>query len=101
MTTYQNALDYAKDQMQQGKINADQANVLIVQMMGFRVIVGKLPTQVRKALNEAVKNGELGRLKKEGLKPEIYHHINARANAKDEQQRIAMQSIEKLKKVFV
>jgi hypothetical protein len=101
MTTYQNALEYAQDQMKQGKINADQANVLIVQMMGFRVIVGKLPSQVRKALNAAVKNGELERLKAEGLKPEIYHHKNARSNAKQEQQRIAMEAIDKLKKVFV
>ena len=98
MTTYQNALDYAKDQMRQGKINADQANVLIVQMVGFRVIEGRIPAPVRAALNAAVKIGELGRVKKDGLKPEIYHHINARATALDEQRRIELESIEAIKK---
>lgn len=100
MTSYKNAVDYAADQMQQGKINAAQANVLIVQMMGIRVIKGKLPADVRKALNEAVKAGELGRLAKDGLKPEIYHHKNARATALDEQARIATASINSIKNCF-
>lgn len=97
MTTYTNAVEYAQDQMRQGKINAAQANVLIVQMMGVRVIEGRIPADVRKALNEAVKNGELGRLRKDGLKPEIYHHKNARARALDEQARIAAASISSIK----
>jgi len=100
MTSYQNALDYAKDQIQQGKISHLQANVLIVQMMGVRVIEGKIPREVRKTLNEAVKNGELGHLKKDGLKPEIYHHKNARTNALDERQRIALASAEIIKSCF-
>lgn len=97
MTSYKNAVDYAADQMKQGKINAAKANVLIVQMMGIRVIKGKLSADVRKALNEAVKAGELGRLAKDGLKPEIYHHKNARAKALDEQERIATASINSIK----
>ena len=100
MTSYQNAVDYARDQMQQGKVNAAQANVLIVQMMGIRVVSGKLPADVRAALNAAVKNGELGRIKKDGLKPEIYHHKNARANAIEEQRRIERASIESLSKCY-
>lgn len=100
MTSYKNAVDYATDQMKQGKINAAQANVLIVQMMGIRVIKGKLPADVRKALNEAVKSGELGRLAKDGLKPEIYHHKNARAKALDEQERIATAHINSIKNCF-
>lgn len=100
MTSYQNALDFVKDQMQRGLMTADEANVKIVQMCGFRVVVNKLPSQVRKALNEAVKIGELGRLKKDGLKPEIYYHKNGRANAITEQNRIALEQAEKLKNIF-
>lgn len=101
MTSYNNALTYAADQMQQGKINSAQANVLIVQMMGVRVIKCKMPLDVRKALNEAVKKGELGRLPKNGLKPEIYHHKNAKARALEEQERIAKASINSIKNCFV
>lgn len=98
MTSYQNAVEYAQDQMQQGKITADEANVLIVQMMGVRVIRGKMIGSVRKALNEAVKNGELGHIKKDGLKPEVYHHKNARATALVTRENIALQSIKVISK---
>ena len=66
MTSLNYAMTYANDQVRQGKINVDQANVLIVQMMGVRVIEGKIPAQIRKALNAAVKAGELGHIKKDG-----------------------------------
>lgn len=100
MTSYQNALDYAKDQMQQGKINSAQANVMIVQMMGVRIISGKIPADVRKSLNEAVKNGEIGRLKKDGLKPEVFFHKNAKGNALDEQRRIERELINSMKGII-
>jgi hypothetical protein len=100
MTSYQNAVDYAKDQMQLGKLTASQANVFIVQMMGVRVITCKIPSDVRKALNEAVKNGELGYLKKDGMKPEVYHHKNARKRALEEQREIERESIDRLKNCF-
>jgi hypothetical protein len=99
MTTYQNALDYVKDQMQQGKISADQANVKVIQMIGVKLIEGKIPMQVRKVLNAAVKNGELGHIKKEGLKPEAYHHINARARALDMRQSEYIKGLEAIKAV--
>src|ERR1044072_8632602 len=98
MTSYQNALDIVTNKMQLGEITADQANVLIVQMMGVRVITNKLPTNVRKALNDAVKTGELGHIKKDGLKPEVYHHKNARPKALTERERamrVALQSVSK------
>ena len=100
MTSYDNALDYVKDQMQRGLMTADEANVRVVQMCGLRVVLNKLPAQVRKALNAAVKVGELGHIKKDGLKPEIYHHKNGRANAITEQNRIASEQSEKLKNIF-
>jgi len=84
--------------MQQKKMTADEANVKIVQMVGFMVVC-KLPREVRNAYNNAVKSGELGHIKKDGLKPEIYHHKNGRANALVEQQRIFRESMEIKKKV--
>ena len=98
MTSYQNAVTYAQDQLRQGKVSVNQANVMIVQMVGVQVVAGKLPASVRKALNEAVKNGDLGHIKKDGLKPEVYHHKNARASALDTQSRIATEAVESIKK---
>lgn len=100
MTSQQNAMQHASDQLSQGKITLDEANVLIVQMMGVRVINGSLPASVRKSLNEAVKAGELGHIKKEGLKPEVYHHKNARANALDERNRIFNDKTNTLSKIY-
>lgn len=100
MTSYQNALDYANNKMQMGEITVEQANVLIVQMMGVRVISNRLPADVRKALNAAVKAGELGHIKKEGLKPEVYHHKNARAKALAIREREMRSLLEALNKVF-
>ena len=99
-TTLQNATDYVSNQVDLGNVTTAEANVMIVQMMGFRVVY-KLPRDVRKALNAAVKAGELGRLKKDGLKPEIYHHKNARTKALEEQERHFKAGIEALKGIFV
>lgn len=81
MANFQNALEYVTNKMQMGEITADQANVLIVQMMGVRLITTRLPIEVRRALNAAVKSGELGHIKKEGNKPEAYFHKNGRTRA--------------------
>jgi len=37
-------------------------------------VVHKLPASVRKALNTAVKSGQLGHMPKDGVKPEVYYH---------------------------
>ena len=100
MTSYQNAVDYVKDQMQQGKMNSAQANVMIVQMIGVQEIKGTVPREVRKAYNDAVKAGELGHIKKEGLKPEVYHHKNARSNALEYRNKVERTKLETLKNVF-
>ena len=100
MTTYQNPLDYCKDQMQMGLMTAAQANVKIVQMIGIKIISGKVPADVRKALNAAVKAGELGHLKADGFKPEVYFHKNGKANAIQERSRIEKTKIESLKGIY-
>ncbi|HXS58512.1 MAG TPA: hypothetical protein VN726_20430 [Hanamia sp.] len=65
MTSKQNILDTVQDKLQRGELTAAQANVLMVQMEGVRVVRGKVMSDVRKALSEAVKNGELGHIKKD------------------------------------
>lgn len=100
MTSYQTALEYARNEMHVNGITAAQANVLIVQIMGVREIVGRCPADVRKTLNEAVKSGELGHIKKEGLKPEVYHHKNARPDAIVYRRKVEKEKLESLKGVF-
>lgn len=100
MTSEQNAIEWAKDQIQRGLLTADEANVKIVQMVGVKVVSNKLPASVRKALMAAVKAKELGRLPKKALAPEVFYHINGRANALQVQQRIERDNLNRLNGVF-
>jgi len=96
------ATEIAKDLLDQGKIaDVAAANVLIVQMMGVRLIDSQMPAAARKALNAAVKAGELGHLPKKGLLPEAYFHKNAKPHAKDLRERVARESIAAIQKVCV
>jgi hypothetical protein len=95
----QNAIEYAKDKAHVNNTSIINANVLAIQIQGVRIINGKIPMEVRKILNEAVKNRQLGHLKKDGLLPECYHHINGRARAIEERNRIAYGSIDAIKKI--
>jgi len=70
----QNDIIHLQDMMQKGVITVDEANVQMVKDQRFRLVINRLPSAVRKALNEAVKRGELGHMKKEGHKPECYYH---------------------------
>ena len=70
----QNDIETIKDRLHLGEITADQANVEMVRSDRFRMVINSLPASVRKALNAAVKTGELGHMKKEGHKPECYYH---------------------------
>jgi len=70
----QNDIESLKDLMQRGGLTADQANVQMVRNERFRIVLNGLPAQVRRALNQAVKRGELGRIPKDGHKPECYYH---------------------------
>ena len=54
-----------------------------------RVIRGRVPAQVRAELRAAVKAGVLGRLKKDGLKPEVYYHPDHKHGAIELQRREA------------
>lgn len=72
--TSQNNREHLIDLMQRSELTPDQANVQMVRSERFRLVINSLPASVRKALNAAVKSGELGRFKKEGHKPECYYH---------------------------
>lgn len=70
----QNNLERIKDRMQKGELTTDRANVEMVMIERVRLITSRVPNSVRKALNAAVKTGELGHVKKDGHKPEAYFH---------------------------
>lgn len=100
MMGQQAALAYTKDALEKGEILRGQTNVFMVQLEGVRIVSGPMPRQVRKELMDAVKTGELGHIKKEGLKPEAFFHKNARSVALEMRSKIAGESIETLRKVF-
>lgn len=81
MTSQQNIIEIVNDKIEKGELTVSEANVLMIQMEGVRIVRGKIFSDVRIALNMAVKNGLLGHLKKDGLKPEAYFNINARSRA--------------------
>lgn len=64
------------------------------------VVRGRIPVQVRKELSAAVKAKALGRLKKDGLKPEIFYHPDHKHGAIELQKREAEYSIGCIAKVI-
>lgn len=68
-------------------------NVEQILVQGTRVVRGKIPAQVRKELSVAVKAKALGRLPKDGLKPEVFFNLNYRTSALDLQKREAEYSV--------
>lgn len=100
-TSKQNIRESILNRMQLGEITASEANVEMVRAERVRVVVNKLPLEVRKALNEAVKNGLLGRMKKDGMKPEAYYHINFEHLAKAERSREERKKIDALKRICI
>ena len=69
-------------------------NVAQILAQGTRVVRGRIPAQVRKELATAVKAGVLGRLAKDGLKPEIFFHPCHKNGAIERQKREAQYSVE-------
>lgn len=94
------ATDTARGMLEKGELkNIAEAQVAIVRMMGVRIIVGTTPRDARSALNAGVKAGQIGRLPKDGLKPEAYFHPNAKSHAIGLRNKIATDAIEAIKKV--
>lgn len=95
----QNDMDRISDKIQRGEISALEANVLMIQCEGVRIIKGRIPADVRKVLNKAVKEGRLGHLRKGGRLPEAYFHKNALWDAKEKRAAYARRQIEAVLKV--
>ena len=76
-------------------------NAAAIAAAGMRVINGPVFAQVRKELSAAVKAGKLGRLKRDGLKPEIYYHPDHKNGAIERQKREAMHSVSCIASVMV
>ena len=70
----QNNMEHIKDLLGRGLITLAQANVMMVRAERVRLIQNSVPRDIRKHLNDAVKSGELGHMKKDGHKPECYYH---------------------------
>lgn len=79
--------------MEQGRLHEVARNVEQIRIQATRVINGRIPAQARKELSAAVKQGLLGRLKKDGLKPEIFFHPDHLHGAIERQKREAEYSI--------
>ena len=82
MKLTQNNMERLQDMLLRGEMTADQANVEKVKMARVQVVTGRLPQQVRKALNAAAKCGELKHLARNGRKPEVYFHPSFESLAK-------------------
>lgn len=75
MKINQNDMERIEDKLQQGLISVSQANVEMIKVERFRLIKNKIPISIRKSLNEAVRSGILGHMKKEKYKPECYYFL--------------------------
>lgn len=76
-----------------GYTDAYGPNVANILAGGTRVIRGRVPAAVRAELRKAVKDGVLGRLKKDGLKPEVFFHPDRKNGALERQAREAAYSV--------
>lgn len=99
MMGQQAALQHAKGLMDAG-MSAGDANVEMIRMIGVRFI-GKTDKDTRKALMLAVSDGRLGHLKKDGLRPEAFFHPNSKANAMEQRDAKARESIQAIASVMV
>lgn len=75
-------------------------NVDVIRSQASRVIKSRIPAQVRRELMDAVKAGHLGRLPKDGLKPEIFFHPDHKHGAIERQKNEALHAVECIAKVM-
>ena len=99
-TTQQNALESVQNRLELGELTQSQANVELVRLEGVREVRGRIPRGIRKDLNDAVKRGDLGRIRKDGFMPEVYFHPNSEANAKALRRRRHNEGVSATKGVF-
>jgi len=73
-TARQNIIERITDKIEKAEISVLDGNVELVRAERIRLVNARVPAQVRRALNAAVKTGLLGHVKKDGHKPECYFH---------------------------
>lgn len=95
----QNDIEYLQDMVQRGEMTAAQANVELVLTARVKIVRGKLPKDVRSALNEAVKAGVLEHMSRNKYFPECYYHPKFDYLARAERSKIAEKTIAALKKI--
>lgn len=75
-------------------------NVKMIIKEKYRLIKNKIPRQVRTELNNAVKNGILGHIKKDGLCDECYYFVSFKKEAENAIYNKASESIELISKIL-
>lgn len=75
-------------------------NAELIRSQATRVIRGRIPAQVRKELMTAYKAGYLGRLAKDGLKPEIFFDPSHYHGAVERQTKEALYAVSCIAKVM-
>ncbi len=75
-------------------------NVGLIRSEGYRIIHATIPRQVRKELMHGVKAGDLGRLKKDRLKPEVFYHPDYEGAAIASQKEIEISAIKTLAQII-
>ena len=101
MMDQKTATDTAHGLWEKGELDGIGPNAMVVRLMAARLITTRVPRGVRDELMAAVKLGKLGHIKKEGLRPEAFHHPNARAYALDLRAAHFRESVEAIKKVAI
>lgn len=69
-------------------------NVDMIRSQATRVVNSRMPLAVRRELMAAVKAGHLGRLPKDGLKPEIFFHPDHKNGAVERQKAEALYAVQ-------
>lgn len=95
----QMVVERIRERLRMGEVTSAQANVEMVLAERVRVVKGRVPSDVRRALNEAVSAGVLGHFKKDGFKPEIYFHPTFEYLAKGERAAVERAAKEAVAKV--
>jgi hypothetical protein len=96
----QNDIEMVKDKLQRGLITSEEANIQMVRNERYRIIT-HLHKEIRENLNHGVKNGMLGHLKKDGLKPEIFYHPDFKYLAIEARNKIANVKIDAIKSIII
>lgn len=76
-------------------------NAMRIRAGGSKIITAPMPAQVRNELMAAVKSGHLGRLKKDGLLPEVFFHPDHKNNAIERQKKEALYAVSCIASVMV